>query len=308
MKKEYKQFIIISMLMAGALGVSAAGRSLVSADFNAYTAPDTLAEGVYVSAAVSEVVSVLDSEGSSTFTIYGGAGGSNSAYSAKILGDNTGSNYLELSTVKGINGYNLMSQVSSASPVSISTNYGVRIVFSVNKQGALGQGSQYFGFYASGAMSSTLGGYDYRRLLAANTNNAAAALGFSISNVGLGTLVRTGTSNIHEFWNGSDWQTASTNFVSDLDITGATQYELTLINNGIDKISITLVDLTTANKIVDLNVLLSALGSNITGGAGTIRFSAGDVANNSTENWIVNIYALSLQASKPFLSLILYQK
>jgi hypothetical protein len=285
-----KRFIVAAVaVLAGAFGASA---DVISADFNAYTAPDTLVEGVNVGTAVGEIVSVLDSGDNSAFKIYGRAGGSNSAYSAKIVGDNTGSNYLELNTVKGINGFDLISQISSAAPVSLSTNYGVKAVFSVNKQGALGQGSQYFGLYASGAMGATTGGYDYRRLVAANTNSAAAALGFSISNTGNGTLVRTGTSNIHEFWNGTTWQTASTNFVSGLDITGETQYEITLLNDGADMMSITLVDLTTTNTIIDLDSSLSALGSNITGGAGTMRFSGGDIGNNSTENWITNIYSI----------------
>lgn len=292
--------MIIAGLLAGAFGASAA---TVSANFNAYTAPFVLAEGTYVTAPLSNIVSVLDSDTNGVFKVYGGVGlnNTNSSYSAKILGNNTGSNYLELRTVKGNTGYNLMSQISTASPMPLSTNWGVNVRFSVTS----GSGSAYFGLYASGAMSSTLGGYDFNRLLAANNTNAATALGFSISQTGLGTLVRTGSDNRHQFWNGSAWQATSTNFVSGLDLTGATQYDLALRIDGPD-LSIKLVNAGTLATIIELDSPLSELGSNITT-ANTVRFSAGDIANNSTENWIINLYSLSFQTTRPTLSLIIFK-
>lgn len=296
--------MIIAGLLAGAFGASAA---TVSANFNAYTAPFVLAEGTYVDAPLSNIVSVLDSDTNGAFKVYGGVGinNTNSSYSAKILGNNTGSNYLELRTVKGNTGYNLISQISTASPMPLSTNWGVNVRFSVNKNGTLGQGSQYFGLYASGAMSPTLGGYDYVRLGAANNTSAAAALGFSINQIGLGTLVRTGSDNKHQFWNGSAWQPTSTNFVSGLDLTGATQYDLALRIDGPD-LSIKLVNAGTLATIIELNSPLSELGSNITT-ANTVRFSAGDIAGNSTENWTINLYSLSFQTTRPTLSLIIFK-
>lgn len=287
--RELKQFIAAAIaVLVGAFGVSA---DIISADFNAYTATHVLMEGTYVSAPLSNIVSLLDTGVNGAFKVYGGVGinNTNSSYSAKIIGNNTGSNYLELKTVKGTTGYNLMSQVSSAA-VSLTTNWGVKALFSVDK-GASGLGSQYFGLYASGAMSATLGGYDFNRLIAANNTNAAAALGFSISNTGNGTLVRTGSDNKHQFWNGSSWQSTSINFISGLDLTGTTQYEISLWNDG-SNLNISLINATTSDEIINLSSALSELGSNITGGAGTIRFSGGDIANNSTENWTTNIYSL----------------
>lgn len=288
--RELKQFIAAAIaVLVGAFGVSA---DIISANFNAYTAPDVLMEGTYVDAPLSNIVSLLDTGVNGAFKVYGGVGlyNTNSSYSAKILGNNTGNNYLELKTVKVKSGYNLLSQVSSAA-VSLTTNWGVKTLFSVNKNGASGSGSQYFGLYASGAMSSTLGGYDYLRLSAANNINAAAALGFSIDVNGRGTLVRTAANNMHEFWNGSAWQTTGTNFISGLNVAGTTQYEISLWNDG-SNLNISLINATTSDEIINLSSALSELGSNITGGAGAIRFSAGDIANNSTENWTTNIYSL----------------
>jgi alpha-L-arabinofuranosidase len=260
--------------------------SVVSADFNAYTAPNVIMENTTTGATLSNKIILTDSVSAGTFTAWGAGYGTNSTYSVKVLGDNAGNNYLRLNAVKGTSAFNLLAQVSTTEAYPLSGNWAVKTRFSA----IAGSGSLYFGLYAAGAMNS-IGGYEISQIILANTNKAAVALGFSISQTGSATIARTAANNKLEFWNGSAWQAGSISAFSGLDVTGAKQYELVLSTDGAT-LNIRLINAATSATMINLDFPVSALGSNVTS-ANIVRFSAGDIANNSTDGWAANIYSLS---------------
>lgn len=104
--------------------------SVVSADFNAYTAPNGIVENTTAGATLSNKVVLKDSAAAEMFTVWGAGYGTNSTYSAKVFGDNTGSNYLRLNTVKGTSTFNLLAQVGTTTAYPLSGNWAVKTRFS----------------------------------------------------------------------------------------------------------------------------------------------------------------------------------
>jgi uncharacterized protein with GYD domain len=259
---------------------------VVSADLNAYAAPYVIMSNTTSGTALNNSAVLLDSAAAGTFTVWGSGTGSGSSYSAKVLGNNS-NNYLRLNGTKGTSAYNLISQVSTTAGRSLSGNWAVKTRFAATA----GSGSLYFGLYATPAMSS-IGGYDYTRLIIANTNTSAVALGFSISQTGNATVTRTAVNNQLEFWNGSVWSTASANAATGLDVTGTTQYDLSLSTDG-TTLNIALMNAATFASVINVSFPISDLGSNIMAG-NTVNFSAGDIASNSTDGWTADFYSLAI--------------
>jgi hypothetical protein len=287
MKKESKQFIAVAVFLAGAIGVSA---EEISVNFNSYTAPSVLLEGTSSGTLVNKRVVLQDSAEAGKFTAWGSASGTEGTYSVKVLGDNTGSNYLNLNSVKGSVGYNLMAQVSTTAAMPLSEKWSIKTRFSATA----GEGSMYFGLYAGKKMTPQ-GGYEFGWLVVGNTNVAAVALGLSVTQSGKALVTRTAVNNKLEFWNGSKWvpRGADAFAATGIDVTGKKQYDLELSTDG-TTMKIILTDVQTSEPVISLDSLISELGSNITRG-NMVRFSGGDIANNSTDGWNMKLHTLSLQ-------------
>lgn len=285
--KKNKQVIAAAVVLSGVIGASA---EEISVNFNSYTAPSVVLEGASSGTLVSKNVVLQDSGSAGTFTAWGAASGTEGTFSVKVLGDNTGNNYLNLKSVKGSVGYNLMAQVSTTAPLPLSEKWSIKTRFSATA----GEGSMYFGLYAGRKMSPQ-GGYDFKQLVVGNTNIASVALGLSISQSGKAVVTRTAVNNKLEFWNGSKWVPRGDEAyaATGIDVAGKQQYDLALSTDG-TTMNISLINVKTSEPVFSLESLISELGSNITAG-NTVRFSAGDISNNSTDGWNMNIYTLSLQ-------------
>jgi hypothetical protein len=298
-KSKNKYFPFFALLLAGSFTHGTA--AIISAALNSYTAPYVLMSNTTSGAELSEHVALAGNSTDSTFSVWGAATGTGSTYSAGVLGGNTGGNYLSLNSVKGSAAYNLMSQVSMTTPRSLAESWAVKVRFSA----VAGTGSLYLGLYAGGAMTS-LGGYDFNRLIIEETEGSAVALGLAINGSGNAVVVRTALNNKLEFWNGSEWVPGSSGAyaATGLNVAGIKEYDFSVSTDG-TVMSIRLVDAASSAVLFDITSLHSDLGSNITL-SDTARFSAGDIANNSTFGWEMNISSLSLQTTKGGLSLMLF--
>lgn len=260
----------------------------VSLDLKAYEAPAVIIEGKSSGTTVSKHVALKDSASAGAFTAWGSVSGTDGTCSIKVLEGKDGQNYLNLKSVKGSVGYNLMAQAGTTGAKSLSDSWSVKTRFSATA----GDGSLYLGLYAAKKMSS-VGGFDYKQLVVGYTNIAATALGLSVSQSGKIVAVRTAENNMLEFWNGSEWVRRGQDAfaASGFDIRGKTQYDLTLSCDG-TVLRMTLAKSSDSEPVFTVESPVSTLGSNI---GGQVRFSAGDIANNSTDGWDFNIYSLSLQ-------------
>jgi hypothetical protein len=279
----------------------------VFAGFNSYAAPYTISEATSPDAtAISTSAALTDTDDNSTFTVWGSTGtGAGNSYSMKVLGDNTGSNYLSLKDSRASAG-NPLAAVSTTGAYSLNEARAWSVDFAYKPNGAV-NGNLFFGLYAGSAMSAS-GGYTVNQLNTAGNTASASVLQLMLTGTGAGAIARTGTGNAIEYWNGSGWQSATVYMLGNgsLDATGATQYRLSLsVDSG--NVNLTLVDLATSSEKAKITSAIADMGTNITT-ANTARFSAGELGSNTAQNWETDIYALTVNslAAPPVSSLGLY--
>lgn len=252
---------------------------------------------------------LLDNAGGTTFQVFGATGSPNAAttttYSATVLSDST-ANYLRLRSTRSGDGGNPVAQVSTASAYSLASSWNVSMGFSASAVPDLSSsGAVYMGLYAGSAMNPTNGGYTLDQI--ANGNAPVMGIQMAINSNGSITVNRAATGNVLQYFTGGAWSNTPGVALSNntFDFSGTTRYSVNFgVNATSGLLTLSLLDLSTSMTLLAVDTEIAALGTNITSD-GTLRFSAGDIASNTTFNYDINVHSLEIVPEPSTIAMVL---
>ncbi|MFA5688826.1 MAG: metallophosphoesterase [Kiritimatiellales bacterium] len=257
-------------------------------DFNSYPPGILFEESVSrtdpSSAKVSAKTKTLSLE-ENAFTLYGSTGELSTSqtgtlsYAFSIL-DDLDESYLQISSRRQASGGNPVAQVSSDSHFLLKDGQW-QITFSAEKYSGV-SGTVYLGLYGASAMS-TAGGYSLSQLL----NNPVVFSQIEINSSGEILVSRTASAGGSlEYWNGNSW-TSARGTLGKIVLKNSSKYVATF---GISQAGTISCDL---RSIEDDQLCSVTYTTDDVGVRDNVRFSAGDIGNNTAFNWTLNVFSLS---------------
>lgn len=297
-------FFLLSLLL---LPLATTYADTTSADFSSYSTPTTVISNATTGTGSTTTYSsayINDSSSDTTFKVYGGTAGAASVsdYTATITNSGT-ANYLRLATTKTSGSgqpYSHVSTTTAFAPTTTDTLMTYSISFNVS---AMASGTINVGLYAYNALTSN-GSY------ALNQTSGNSTVGFTGSTIGLslvlntnsGTpttvgVLRTGIDNSQyiESYNTSTqlWSDGVTS--TSLAWSFNTNYTAVFqVNTTTGLMELALINADTGSTLMTVDSYLDQLGAQAT--AGGLRFSAGNLENNSTNGNVMNITDLAISS------------
>jgi hypothetical protein len=296
-----KRSFLIFFVSAAALTASTYASTV---DFSAYSSGATLGTSVTNGDGHSSAVLLDSSSNPTEFTYYQGfQPGTQSGlpctatYSGVVQGSGGSSNYLQMQAVRTYGYGRPWGQVSTTTAFD-TTVAGQQMswssTFVIDVKGD--NGSIKTGLFAYNALSlsgTSTGSYGLSQTQQANGDSIGLEAVFQAGSNNL-QIMRTGNAGTAEFWNSStsSWQSGSTS-ISQWAVD--TTYTVNLTADSTTGIlTLSIINEGTSATVISVTTDLDEQAASAS--AGGLRFSTGNLENNSADGWTVNLNEVSASA------------